>query len=89
MNRDRVYKALKYRVEHDKSYSDFQINENALNDLPRNAYENIFARLKTVNMEFNLDANDIFFFGPVMVSDEGNIIEHTTSMTSRTPNARK
>jgi hypothetical protein len=89
VNRDRVYKALKYKVEHDKFYSDVQINENALNDLPRNADENIFARLKTINMEFDSDANEIVFVGPVMESDEGNIIDHTTSMASRPPNAQK
>ena len=46
MNRDRVYKELKYKVEHDKFYLDVQINENSLNYLPRNANENIFVKLK-------------------------------------------
>ena len=89
MNRDRVYKALKYKVEHDKFYSDVYFNDNALNDLPRNRDENVFHRLKTVNMEFDIDANDIVFLGPVMETDEGNVIEHTTSMASRPPNAQK
>ena len=80
MNRDHVYEALKYKVEHDKFYSNVQINENSLNYLPRNANENIFPRLKIVNMEFDSDANEIVFVGPNMESDEGNIIEHTTLM---------
>ena len=89
VNRDRVYKALKYKVEHDKFYSDVQINENALNDLPKNRDENVFHRLKTVNMEFDTDANDIVFLGPVMETDEPNVTKHTTSMASRPPNAQK
>ena len=31
-------------------------------------------------MKFNSDANEIIIVGPIMESDEGNIIEHTTSM---------
>ena len=80
MNRYHVYKALKYKVEHDKFYSNVQINENSLNYLCRNANENTFARLKIVTMKFNSDANEIIFVGPVMESDEENIIEDTTSM---------
>ncbi|XP_059076947.1 uncharacterized protein LOC131876152 [Cryptomeria japonica] len=89
VNRDRVYKALKYKIEHDKYYSDVIVNENALNDLSSNFDENIFNRLKTVHMEFDSDANEIIFVGPIMEIDEGNTIDHTNSMASKLPNAQK
>ena len=86
VNKDHVYKALKYKVEHDKFYSDVQINENALNDLPRNRVLKKNRRLKIVDMEFDIDANDVVFLGPVMEIDEGNLIQHPTSNSSRPPN---
>lgn len=89
MNRDRVYRALKYKVENDKFYADVRIDESALNDLPTNTNENIFHRLKTMHMEFDSDANEVVFLGPLMETDEGNIIEHTNSMASRPPNAQR
>ncbi|XP_057831850.2 uncharacterized protein LOC131042550 [Cryptomeria japonica] len=89
VNRDRVYKALKCKVEHDKFYFDVRIDENALNNLSRDCDENIFNKLKIVHMEFGLEANEIIFVGPMMETDEGNIIEHTTSMASTPPTIRK
>ncbi|XP_059071599.1 uncharacterized protein LOC131868268 [Cryptomeria japonica] len=89
VNRDGVYTALKYKVEHEKIYSDVRIDQNALNELPRNFDENIFNKLKSVQMEFDLDVNEITFVGPIMEIDEGNIVEHTTSMASRPPNAQR
>ncbi|XP_059070553.1 uncharacterized protein LOC131860191 [Cryptomeria japonica] len=89
VNRDRVYRALKYKIEHDKYYSDVIVNENALNDLSSNFDENIFNRLKTVHIEFDSDANEIIFVGPIMETDEGNTIDHTNSMASKLPNAQK
>ena len=51
--------------------------------------ENIFDKLKTVHMEFDFDANEVVFLGPLMEIDEGNIIEHTNSMASRPPNYKR
>ena len=80
-------KALKYKVENDNFYADVKIDGSALNDLPSNRDENIFHRLKTVHMEFNFDANEVVFLGPLMEINKFNIIEHTKSMASRPPNA--
>ncbi|XP_059067928.1 uncharacterized protein LOC131858643 [Cryptomeria japonica] len=40
-------------------------------------------------MEFDSDSNEIVFVGPIMETDERNIIDHTTSMASRPPNVQK
>lgn len=40
-------------------------------------------------MEFDSDANEVVFLGPLMEIDEGNIIEHTNSIASRPPNAQR
>ena len=89
VNRDRVYSALKYKVQNGKFYADVRIEKSSLNELPRNMDENVFHRLKTVHMEFDSNANEIVFLGPLMETDEGNIIEHTKSMASRPPNAQR
>jgi hypothetical protein len=89
VNRERVYRALRYKVENDPFYADVRIDEGALNDLTQNSDENIFNRLKTMHMEFDSDANEVIFVGPLMEADEGNILEHTTSMASRPPNAQR
>lgn len=57
VNRDRVYKALQYKVEHDKFYFDVTIDVNSLNDVERDCEHNIFKQMKTVNMEFDSDSN--------------------------------
>ena len=36
-----------------------------------------------VHIEFDFDANEVIFVGPLMEADEGNVLEHTTSMASR------
>ncbi|XP_059068758.1 uncharacterized protein LOC131859203 [Cryptomeria japonica] len=87
--RDRVYRALKYKIEHDRFYSDVTIDENALHHLSTDSDENIFNKLKTMHMEFDSNANEIIFVGPIIETDDGNIIEHTTSMASRPPNAQR
>ena len=89
VNRDRVYNSLRYKIEHDKFYSDVIIDNNALNDLPRNTDENVFSRLTTVQMEFDSDTNELTYVGPLLEIDEGNTIEHTTSMASKPPNAQR
>ena len=89
VNRDRVYNSLRYKIEHDKFYSDVIIDNNALNDLPRNTDENVFSRLTTVQMEFESDTNEVTYVGPILEIDEGNTIEHTISMASKPPNAQR
>ena len=42
-----------------------------------------------MHMEFDSNANEVIFVGPLMEVDEGNIVEHTTSMASRPPNAQR
>lgn len=66
VNRDRVYKAFNYKVEHYNFYSHVKINENALNDLIGNSNENIFNKLQKMHMEFDSNSNEIVFVGPTM-----------------------
>ncbi|XP_057843079.1 uncharacterized protein LOC131052428 [Cryptomeria japonica] len=89
VNKERVYRALKYKIKHDKFYRDVQIDENALNDLTCNSDENIFDQLNSIHMEFDSDTNEYVFAGPILEMDEENIINHTTSMASKPPNARR
>ncbi|XP_059076593.1 uncharacterized protein LOC131875899 [Cryptomeria japonica] len=89
VNKERVYRALKYKIKHDKFYRDVQIDENALNDLICNLDENIFDQLNSVHMEFDSDTNEYVFVGPILEMDEENIINHTTSMASKPPNAQR
>lgn len=89
VNKARVYKPLRYKIEHDKFYSNVIINENALDNIEENSDHNIFNDLRTIHMEFDSDRNEIVFVGPLMEIDDGNIIEYTTSMASKLPNAHK
>jgi len=87
VNKERVYKALKYKIEHDKLYRDVKINEDVLKDLPSNNDTNVFNILNSVHMEFDYDINEYIVIGPTIEMDEGNVIDHTTSMASKPPNA--
>lgn len=40
-------------------------------------------------MEFDSDTNEVTYVGPILEIDEGNTIEHTTSMASKPPNAQR
>lgn len=40
-------------------------------------------------MEFDYDRNEVIFVGPLMETNERNIIEHTTSMASKPPNTQR
>ena len=74
---------------HDTFYFDVIIDENALDNLSLNVDHNIFIDLKTMHMEFDSDRNDVVFMSPLVETDEINIIEHTTSMASKPPNAQR
>ncbi|XP_057871639.2 uncharacterized protein LOC131078030 [Cryptomeria japonica] len=89
VNKYRVYTALRYKIQHDKFYSDVIVDENALDNIPPNLDHNVFNELRTVHMEFDSDRNEVIFVGPLMETDERNIIEHTTSMESKPPNAQR
>ena len=89
VNKERVYKALQFKINHDKFYRDVQIDENALSELTSNSDDNSFDQLNAVHMEFDLDANEYLFVGPITKMDQGNIINHTTSMVSKPPNAKR
>ena len=40
-------------------------------------------------MDFDSNANEVIFVGPLKKEDESNILEHTTSGASRLPNAQR
>ena len=40
-------------------------------------------------MEFDSDTNEYVFVGPILETDEGNIINHTASMASKLPNSQR
>ena len=84
-----MYRELMYKVQNDPFYADVTIDEGSLNELTQNFDDNIFNRLKTVQIEFNFDVNEVIIVGPLMEANEGNILEHTTSMVSRPPNAQR
>lgn len=66
-------------------YSDVRIDKNALNNLLRNCDKFFFNKLKIVHMEFDPNTNEIIFVGSMMETNDGNIIEYTTSMASQPP----
>lgn len=74
---------------HDKFYSDMIIDENALDNISPNVDHNIFSELKKMHIEFDSNKNDVVFMGPLAETDEINIIEQTTSMASKPPNAQR
>ncbi|XP_059065211.1 uncharacterized protein LOC131857122 [Cryptomeria japonica] len=84
-----VYIALRYKIQHDKFYSNVIVDENALDNIPPNLDHNVFNELRTLHMEFDSDRNEVVFVGPLMETDERNIIECTTSMASKPPNAQR
>ncbi|XP_057862036.2 uncharacterized protein LOC131070491 [Cryptomeria japonica] len=89
VNRDRVYRALQYKIQNDKFYADVTIDTCALENLLEGCDQNIFEHLKTINMELDFDTNEIQFVGPLLETKEENIIDHMTSMASKPPNAQR
>lgn len=49
----------------------------------------IFSTNCLVHIKFDSDANEIIFVGPMMETDEGNIIDYTTSMALKPPTIHK
>ena len=66
VNKERDYRALQFKINHDKFYRDVQIDENALSELTSNSDDNIFDQLNSVHMEFDSDANEYVFASPIM-----------------------
>ncbi|XP_057825708.1 uncharacterized protein LOC131037537 [Cryptomeria japonica] len=89
VNRDHVYRALQYKIQNDKFYADVTIDTCALENLSEGCDQNIFEQRKTVNMELDSDTNEIWFVGQLLETKEENIIDHTTSMASKPPNAQR
>ena len=83
-----MYRALHYKIRHDKFYSDVIIDYNALDDLEINYDSNIFERMKIVHMEFDSDLNQIAYFGPTVETNDVNITDHKNSMDSKLPNVQ-
>ena len=88
-NRDRVYRALRYKIENDKFYSDVNVDTHALDDIEKNIDCNIFHQIKTVHVDVDSDSEQIICLQTEMDEANETNINHSTSMETRSLNLEK
>ena len=89
INRNRVYCALKYKIENDTFYTNVNIDSHALDDIKRNIDCNIFHQMRTVHVDVDNEPNEIVNVTTMMEEVDDNNINHSTSMVTRLVNLQK
>ena len=84
INKDRVYEALKYKINNDKFYSDVKVDDHSLDDVEQDRDCNIFNKIKIVHVEFDSKSNDILLVEPKIEEDDDN--RNYTPMVIQPPN---